>query len=427
MLARLTSRLPKRDSGTRKTHNNTPSSCASRLPPEILLCIFGYLQRYPLDWRTEILRNRLPEHISKTRNDLRAAYLVCRAWRDCAAPLLYSGVYLRTARQLFALLRTLNHWPASSALIRSIRLPDEDLPENSPVSQLFYPRKRRLRNIGRAVETLLEQCSQTTTIVFCVNTRNMAFIRGFYETAAQLERVEFAAGQHITSIFRDPLRPRFPRGSLLADPIMKHLKLRELFLWPTEDLHFPQLRSLHIYFCVSQPGWLRTILEHSPNLEVLYLEKFYVSEIIHWDVDELRAGAPSLRELRFDWTQSDIGSGFGFLARLTVLEISLRCLTQGAIEFSLPPTLETLILSSRGVIPSSGNPRNKLLTAVANVKRRLHGWKLHDTPRLATLRLTGDFMEWRLLQHWAMVSFLFGPYCRRLDVNLEVSLFCRNV
>ncbi|KZV96597.1 hypothetical protein EXIGLDRAFT_833551 [Exidia glandulosa HHB12029] len=429
MLARLTSRLLKRDSGPRIPHTNASSSCASRLPPEILLCIFGYLRRVPPDWTTMmslILANHRPEHISNTLRDLRATCLVCRAWRDCAATLLYSSVYLRTARQLYALLRTLNHRPASSALVRSIRLPDEtrELPEHPPVSRLFSPRKRRLRNIARAVDTLLARCAQTTEIVFRVNTPNMASIHGFFATAAQLERVEFAAGPRdtIARIFRDPVHLRFPRGSLLADPPMKQLTLQGLFLGSTNELYFPELRSLHVHFCASEPGWLRNLLEHSPKLEVLYIESLFVAEMLYWDVDELRAGAASLRELRLDWSRRDIGMGFGFLARLAVLEISLRCLTREDVAFTLPPTLETLILSSRGLIFRSGTSRNTLLTAVAKVKRKLHGWKFHDTPRLSTLRLTGDVYGSRVLRDWAMVSFLFGPYCRGVNVDFEVSL-----
>lgn len=373
-----------------------------------------------------ILAMRRPDYLRDTLDDMRAACLVCRAWHACASEVLFTHVHLHTTRDLHRFAHSLSRNPTLASFVKVLHLPEETqkLPERQPDPGRFEFRQRRMRRLGLAVESVLELCNSATDLAFRVNTPQLGAIHGLAQCAPRIDRLELSAGYraNLVQLLTEPVELRFPRD-FLTDPPFTHLTLQGLQLASTHDVHFPRLRALYIRFSHAAPGWLGTVLGNSPCIERLHIEGLYIGNLWDaWSSDELRPAAGTLRELRIDWACRDVGIGFPFLANLRTLELSLECVADRGAEIGLPPNLDTLVLSSRGLTLRGGITRGSLLTAVARVKKQLPSWKYGAAPNLRVLGLTGDVYGSKLLDNWTIISCLFGSYCEQLGMSLDVAL-----
>ncbi|KZV78625.1 hypothetical protein EXIGLDRAFT_520637 [Exidia glandulosa HHB12029] len=376
--------------------------------------------------------HRRPSYVCDTLKDLRAACLVCRAWRESALVPLYARVILHSPQQLDLFLRSLEHYKALASLVRSIQLPDEtqSLPEHLPAARPFGYQKRRLWDLGRAVGLVLERCSTATEIAFRVNTPKLSFVHGYDSNAHRIQRLELSAGPRNdpTQILRETALPILRLPTLpIADPLITHLTLYGLHVFPAHELiRFPRLVTLRIHFCVAAMGWLDRILDRCPVLEILQIEAFAYDTRQRWNLSELRPASNSLRQLRLDWSRRDLGQSLSFLQYLTLLELSVRTILDDPSPIDLPSNLETLIFSTRGFVfrGEYGGSRCALISAVGALQRRLPSWKRASTPNLVNLQLSGDGAVGHcILWDWAIASFLLQPFCRSLGVNLDIFLF----
>lgn len=437
LLSRFRSRFAKDGSGHGPTLATSATadrpSAASHLPPEILLPILTYLVRSPPEWTTMMMTlspNHRPSYICDTLKDLRAACLVCRAWRESALVPLYARVILHSPKHLDLFLRSLEHRQALALLVRSIQLPDEtqSLPEHLPATRPFGYQKRRLWDLGRAVDLVLERCNRATEIAFRVNTPKLSFVHGYDSNAHRIQRLELSAGPHDpTQILRETALPILRLPTLpIADPLITHLTLYGLHVFPAHELiRFPRLVALRLHFCVAAMGWLHRILDRCPALETLHVEAFAYDTRQRWNLSELGPASYSLRQLRLDWSRKDLAQSLLFLQNLTLLELSVRTILDDASPIDLPSKLETLIFSTRGFVfrGEYGGSRCALISAIGALQRRLPGWKRASTPNLVNLQLSGDAAIGHcILWDWAIASFLLQPFCRSLGLNLDISL-----